>query len=491
MSNGLSVRNVVNVDIVLSPLAAQMRNFGSLLVLGDSDVLSPGEGLRRYTRAEDVGADFGVNSPEHESAVRFFSQRPSPRDLYFARWARTATRATLRGGTLSNEQRQMSNFTDIENGELVISINDTEQDITGIDLTGLSSLDEVAAQIQTMFTGDVELRWNESFGRFELKSGTSGTDSTVGFAIDSDVGRLLKLAEDQALPPVSGVESETLPQAVNRVADESADWYGLALAADDVDVDEVIEAAQIIEASNPSRIFAVTEMDSRALSASYDQDIASRVKAAGLGCTFVQYSSSDAFAAISAMARGFTVDFSGENTVITLKFKQEPGVVPETLNETQAKVLDNKNCNVFVRYANDTAILQQGVMGNGDFFDERHGLDWLQNYAQTNVYNVLYQSQTKVPQTDAGTSVLLTSVERSCAQAVRNGLLAPGVWNSTVEFGSLKYGDTLPKGYYAYAGPVAQQSQADREARKAPVMQVAAKLAGAVHFSDVIINVNR
>jgi len=38
---------------------------------------------------------------------------------------------------------------------------------------------------------------------------------------------------------------------------------------------------------------------------------------------------------------------------------------------------------------------------------------------------------------------------------------------------------------------VASQSQADREARKAPVIQCAIKLAGAVHFVDCIINVNR
>jgi hypothetical protein len=34
-------------------------------------------------------------------------------------------------------------------------------------------------------------------------------------------------------------------------------------------------------------------------------------------------------------------------------------------------------------------------MANGDFFDERHGLDWLQNYVQTNLYNLLYTSPPK------------------------------------------------------------------------------------------------
>ncbi|MDE9537394.1 DUF3383 domain-containing protein, partial [Xenorhabdus bovienii] len=52
-------------------------------------------------------------------------------------------------------------------------------------------------------------------------------------------------------------------------------------------------------------------------------------------------------------------------------------------------------------------------------------------------------------------------------------------------------GDMLTKGYYTYAAPIADQVQAEREKRKAPVIQCAIKLAGAVHFADVIINVNR
>ncbi|EFU7669536.1 DUF3383 domain-containing protein, partial [Escherichia coli] len=149
-----------------------------------------------------------------------------------------------------------------------------------------------------------------------------------------------------------------------------------------------------------------------------------------------------------------------------------------------------KNANVFVYYANDTAILQQGVMANGDFFDERHGLDWLQNYVQTNLYNLLYTSTTKIPQTDAGVTRLLSNVEQSMDQSVTNGLVAAGVWNGG-PIGQLNSGDTLTKGYYVYAQPLVQQAQADREARKAPLIQVACKLAGAVHYADVQINVVR
>ena len=85
---------------------------------------------------------------------------------------------------------------------------------------------------------------------------------------------------------------------------------------------------------------------------------------------------------------------------------------------------------------------------------------------------------------------LLSNVEKSLDQAVQNGLIAPGVWNGG-DLGQLSSGDTLPKGYYVYAQPLDEQAQSEREARKAPVIQAAIKLAGAVHYADVQINVVR
>ncbi|WP_210455138.1 DUF3383 family protein, partial [Pantoea ananatis] len=64
MPQGLPVSDVVEVDILMAPRAAQMRNFGSLLVLGSSDVISPLERLRAYTSFDAVEADFGTEAPE-------------------------------------------------------------------------------------------------------------------------------------------------------------------------------------------------------------------------------------------------------------------------------------------------------------------------------------------------------------------------------------------------------------------------------------------
>ncbi|EFB3303832.1 DUF3383 domain-containing protein [Escherichia coli] len=381
MAQGLPVSNVVNVDVIMSPVAATGRNFGALLILGTSTVIPVTERIRQYSAIEDIGDDFGVDSPEYEAATIFFSQSPKPTLVYIGRWAKT-------------------------------------------------------------------------------------------------------LAEREA------GAVETLLQAVNACL-QYTNWYGLAIAdsADLVEAD-VISVAAAIEASSLSRILAVTTADVNVLVAGNTDNIGYKLKAAGYARTFWQYSSSSKYAAISAFGRAFTVNFTGSNTTITLKFKTEPGITYETLTTAQAAAIDAINGNVYVYYANDTAIIQQGVMANGDFFDERHGLDWLQNYVQTNLYNLLYTSATKIPQTDAGVTRLMTNVEASLDQAVNNGLIAPGVWNGG-PIGQIESGDTLTKGYYVYADAVANQAQSDREARKSPVIQAAIKLAGAIHYGDVQINVVR
>lgn len=285
---------------------------------------------------------------------------------------------------------------------------------------------------------------------------------------------------------------ETLPQAVNAILDFNS-WYGLNLAVDEADYPadaDLISVAAAIEASTVSRIFGITTANPDTLVAATTTDLASKLKAAKYSRTFIQYSTSSLYAALSAFGRAFTVDFTGSNTTITLKFKVEPGVTYETLSTSQADALEAKNANVYVYYENDTAILEQGVMCNGDFFDERHGLDWLQNAVQTADFNTLYTSTTKIPQTDAGTTTRIANVELVLDKAVGNGLFAPGKWTGG-PFGQLSTGDTLTKGYYIWADTVDNQLQTDREARKGVPIQVAGKLAGAVHYGSVAITVVR
>lgn len=270
---------------------------------------------------------------------------------------------------------------------------------------------------------------------------------------------------------------------------ESLKWYGLVIAADLTD-DEVDSVSALIEAATPSRVYGNTTQNEKAVDGTDKTDIAYKLSEKKFRRTFNIFSSDNPYAAASVFGRMFVVNFLGTNTTITLKFKQLPGIVAEDLKVREAKALTDKHCNVFVKYNNDTAILQEGVMCDGSFIDEIHGLDWLQNHIETALWNLYYTSTTKIPQTPAGVNRQCGVLERACEQGVTNGLLGEGVWNGE-SFGSLESGDYLTKAFYVYANSLDNQPQSEREARKAPVFQIAIKLAGAVHFADVLVNVNR
>ncbi len=312
---------------------------------------------------------------------------------------------------------------------------------------------------------------------------TGGTGTDLSVLTNTEIGF--------ASAPVIGVAQETALSGISTLDNLSGVWYGatFATAVPPSDAD-YIACAGYIEGANRAHIFGVSTQEPSVLDPVSTLDIASSLKVLGYKRSFVQYSSSTPYSAASIFGRAFTVDFNANNSVITLKFKQEPGIVAEFLTESQANTITLKNCNVFVNYKNNTAIIQQGVMSNGFFFDEVHGTDWMANAIQTNVYNLLYQTPNKIPQTDPGTQLIVNVINDTLVAAVNNGLVAPGKWTGPT-IGQLNPGDTLKIGYYVFAPPVATQAQADREARKSVPIQACVKLSGAIHFVNCIVTVNR
>lgn len=489
MSMTLPVDRVVRVSVNLAPLAAPRRNFGTLLLLGASPVVDQAERLRLYAGIDALAADFGVEAPEYKAAELYFGQSPRPPTLAVGRWVREPAPAILRGAALTQAEAALSAWTDIVDGSLTVTIDGEEETVSGLDLSAAVTLEGIAA-IVGLALNDVGAWCAYDGGRFILSTLAAGGAATIGFASGA-LAAQMKLTADTGLAPVPGMDAETPLDAVVALADRSGDWYGLAWAAGDEDiaVDDHVAVSGFIEAATKPRLYAVTTTDSRTLEADFADDVASRLSSLARRRSLVVYSANP-FAAVSALGRAFTVNFAANRSAITLKFKQLPGIVAEGLTETQAAALEAKRCNVFAAYDNATAIFQDGVMAGEAYFDEIHGLDWLTNALQTECWALLYQSKTKIPQTDSGVNQIVTTIEAVLGEAVNNGLVAPGIWNAD-GFGQLERGDTLPKGFYVFAGRIDDQPQSEREQRKAPPIQVAVKLAGAVHSTDVAIDVNR
>lgn len=497
LSAGLATSDVIQVDVFLQPTAVPLRNFGAFLIIGPTiKTIDTTERLRLYTTLSGVTNDFGTTTPEYLAANLFFSQNPTPSILFIGRWAQSATAASIHGGVPLAASQVVSGWTGVTTGSMAITIDGSVKTLSGLNFGAQTNMNGVAGVIQTALGGSITCVWNANYNRFEIYSGTTGVSSTITYAtptgsgVDISTKSGLSLAGG-ASAPVNGIIAETPVAALTSLALYGS-WYGCMFAptaTGDITDAQYVACSALIQGLAPKRIISITTMEAAALDPTQSSDIGSQVKALSYSRTFTQYSSSSAYAGASAFARGFTVNFSANNSTITLKFKTEPGVAAESLNESQAVALKGKNINAFVNYANGAAIIQEGVMADGTFFDTIHGTDWLQNLVQTDIFNLFYTSPTKIPQTDPGMHMVAATVENSLIAGVNNGLIAPGQWNAP-GFGQISLGQMLPKGYYVFTPPMATQNQSDRAARKAVPIQAAIKLGGAIHSAYVAINVN-
>ena len=188
--------------------------------------------------------------------------------------------------------------------------------------------------------------------------------------------------------------------------------------------------------------------------------------------------------------RALSTNFAGSNTTQTMHMKGLANVQPDpTMTQT---ILNNA-----IAAGADTYVSIQGVpkvfcSGTNNFYDQVYNLQWFVTALQVAGFNYLATSSTKIPQTEQGMDGLKGAYRQVCEQAVSNQYLAPGNWTSSTTFGvQIDFiNNILQRGYYIYSTPIAQQSVAARAARQAPLIQIAAKQAGAIHSSSVVINVN-
>ncbi|MEC4682378.1 MAG: DUF3383 domain-containing protein [Nitrospirota bacterium] len=493
VTSQLPISRLISTTINLQPSAAQAQNLSNLLILGSTDIIDTTQRMRTYSTLAEVGSDFGSSAPEYLAASAWFGQSPQPTAVMIGRWAQTATHGRLVGGLLSAYDQLISLWTAVLNGSFSVTIDSVVHPITTLNFSAVTSMNGVAAALQAALPVGVTCIWDANYNRFVFKSSTTGASSSVSFltpeGTGTDIsGMLCGLSTSSGAYTVAGIVAESAVSAVTLFdATFGQTWFG-AFVCGAVDADHLAIAAYIEGAAN-QHAYGVNTQESAVLLSTDTTNIAYQLKQLGYNKTWTQYSSSSLYAVCSMMARLMTTNFQGNNTVIDLMYKQEPGIAPENLNDTQISALEGFNCNVFVSYDNNTQIIEPGVAASGQYIDTVYGTMALAIDIQTNLYNLRYTSPTKIPQTDAGVHVLKTGAEQTCEQYVQNGLLGPGTWTNA-GFGSLIQGGYLKKGYYVYVAPISTQPQASRSARQSPPIQIAAKMAGAIETVDVLINVN-
>jgi hypothetical protein len=217
---GLSINDLIQAQIVLSPTAVPTQNFGALLIVGSTpNVIDVSQRLRQYSSLTQVSADFGTSAPEYLAAAVFFGEQPTPSTLYIGRWAQANTSGLLHCGALSTAQQAIANFTSVTSGGVDFTIDTTAVNLTGLNFSGAQNLSGVASIINTALGSHGSCTWNAVYNRFEITSASSGTSSSVSFGstgAGTDISALIGSTAATGATQVAGIEAESLPPRRSR-----------------------------------------------------------------------------------------------------------------------------------------------------------------------------------------------------------------------------------------------------------------------------------
>lgn len=284
---------------------------------------------------------------------------------------------------------------------------------------------------------------------------------------------------------------ETPVETLSACRDANGEWYVGIYCATATKADH-LAAAEYTEAIKPNSLYAYTTSDADVLTDA-DGNIFAAMKAKNYRRSIGQYSSKhpDAVCAIIGWAMGAMT--GTVNSAYTIAYKTEVGVETENsssifASSTVDKIKGN-NGNVYINRGSYYDIFEEGTMADGTWFDEMIFLDKYQNDMQLSLMDLLYQNN-KIAQTEAGMTMLKDAVKEVCETMHTVGFIESGVWKAA-DVLSLSKGDTLPSGYFIQSEAIDDQTQADRDARKAPPVYVSLKLAGAIHHVTVQVDVNR
>lgn len=444
---------------------------------------------KAYITPMPVASDFGTNSVTNKMANALFRPVPNFRTgggmLYIFPFE--GVNATYGSFITSDISASLDNFKSLSDGALSITINGDTKLITGLDFSGINSVADIVKVLQKQNL-DIIIQANE--GTIEFISKQAGENSAIAIntiseadVVDISTATYLDAAKGNASIGVNA-SGQTLAEAVQEGLQQV--YFGGVLTTQITDATTrqanaaAIQALDCVYYDNLLSLEAITSEGAA-------------IKAAGLGKTrtlaFSEANGKEAIASYCSIAK--SVNYKGTNTAQTMNFKTLTGIVGDSgLSDTYVLNAANNGVDIYgltgglsVVYSND----------NNGYTDDIENQLWFKKALEIAGFNYLRQTNTKIPQTEAGMTGLKNAYAQVCEQGIRNGIIGAGTWNGTIPFGDSEdfVRNIEEKGYYIYSIPVALQSQTDREARKAPVIQIALKFSGAFHFSDVIVTVQR
>lgn len=493
------IGQVINVALIPEGRISARDNLNvTAIITSDTTVLSTADPYRAYRSAASVASDFGATSEVTAFANVYFSSQPNPVNaggyLIVGYWraateAVAATSAILRGAELS-EAAVIPELQLISDGSFDIDVDGVTQNVTGLNFQTVTELDDVVTVLNAGITGATVAL--DGIG-LTITSDTTGATSLLTYPVagasGTFVGSLLGLSSGTGATLTQGAAADSLTaeepvDATTRLKAET-NFYG-GMFIDQLTSVQVKALATWAQANSVLMYDVFSQASNLVIDPS---NVVWDIKLSSLTNYRMLYSkANNRQLAAAYMSRAHTVNFNAENSALTMQLKELP-VAAESYSQTELDGAKTVGLDVYTTIKNTPVVLTSGA---NDFMDNRYNLIGYVDALQTDLFNLLKQTGTKIPQTIKGVNQLVDQCEKTTRGFVRAAVFAPGEWSSPDTFGDLETfrRSIRERGFYFLAGSLADQPQVDRQARKSPVIQGAVKNAGAIHSADVIVNFN-
>lgn len=251
-----AITRFVDVVVTKETPTVSAAGFGILLVITDSSLLTTTTRVKSFTSDTAVGEFFGTSSEEYLAANAFFNQDPAldnqPDELQFGRFADAATAAVLECG--DSPETTIATWVAVTDGTVTVTIDGGDVDLTGLDFSTVTSMDDIATVIDTALgaNGDCYFQIN----KFVFNSGTTGATSTIALltpeGTGTDISGSTFLDGDVAVSAVNpggsvlsqGQVAEAFSVAIAAIENVSNDWYamsGIAKYRDDTATEDMAD----------------------------------------------------------------------------------------------------------------------------------------------------------------------------------------------------------------------------------------------------------
>ena len=484
----LDLANVVRVSVLSAQRGLANVNTSALAIITDEAPIPTDFGTSRtYLNANGVADDFGSNSDTFRLAGRIFGQNPNiltgggflvviprlqaapvqpaiitgsaPVNLVTLIATNYAINVTEGAGPAENIVIGTINTTSI--ATVLASLNNAAVTAAGLAFS-ISGTDIASAVVSLATTA------TGAAASLQINATTAGTN----------ISPLLNLAGE-----ASGADAgpERVKDAVLRTTG-AVPYFGIVLNEKQTDAN-LTELAALIQ-TQQKILFVGSNLVADIAGIFTTLTNAGNTQTRSL---YYSVSENDALDFAAAYAsRGLSVDYEGADTQLTMHLKDIVGLVADPgVTQTVLDSAGNAGVDVLI----DLGVPKVFTSGVNQYFDQVYSRLALRTRLQIAAFNFLATTNTKIPQTEEGMNGLKSALRTVMTAFVGNGTFAPGTWIGPASFGDP--GDFIRNiadfGFYIFSQPIAQQSQVERNARSAPLIQIAAKDSGAIHSASIVV----